>query len=138
VCYTRIEGILNSLCHAAKGQQNLPLSLGDLKGSGIRRAKRYLTRLAGVSEPFQTSDWRQLTNYNELRNVLVHGEGVLQDTSQHQTLRGFVDRHQLLDLDDNGFIIIRQGFCEEVVYAAHCFFAEFPYELIVAVSPDGV
>lgn len=130
VCYARIESLLNNLCRAAKVEKDLPLTLGDLEGMGINRAKRYLSKLADLKSPFQGSEWLRLTEYNRLRNNLVHGDGQPGDSKADRALGEYVQGQPLLELDDYGYIVIGQGFCEEVVDTAHRFFQQFPAELI--------
>jgi hypothetical protein len=138
LCYTRIEGLLNNLCRVAKQEQDLGLSLGDLNGMGIKRAKRYLTKLAGLTSPFQTSEWQQLTKYNLLRNILVHAEGRPTDLRIDGKLLEFVDEHPLLDLDQYGYVVISPGFCEQVIETARVFFEQFPSDLLVKASRYGI
>lgn len=138
VCYARIESLLNNLCRAAKAKEDLPLTLGDLEGMGIHRAKRYLSKLANLKSPFWGLEWSRLTEYNRLRNNLVHGDGRPGDSQADSALIENIQNHPLLELDDHGYIIIGQGFCEEVVDTAHQFFQQFPRALIVEAWRYGV
>ena len=128
-CYAEIEAYLNRMCHIAQRQYGLDLPLSKVTGKGIERAKLYLTKVAGVAFPSDSREWRELTNYNKLRNVLAHSEGRLPDVEREGHLRDYVDRHPHLELEFDGSIIIQEGFCEEVVEAAFQFFKQLPKEL---------
>jgi len=132
VSYARIEALLNDLCHAAKKERSLSLALGDLTGMGITRAKRYLTKVADLRDPFQGEDWRLLKGCNHLRNCLIHGDGhPTPGLKEDNGLLSFIDEQPLLKLDKYGYVVIESGFCEKVVDAAHRLFKQFPFSLIV-------
>lgn len=128
-CYAEIEAYLNKICHIAQKQYNLDLPLNKVMGKGIERAKLYLTKVAGVTFPYDSCEWRELTNYNKLRNVLAHAEGRLSHAERERHLRDYVDRHPHLKLEFDGSIIIQEGFCEEVVEAALTLFKRLPKEV---------
>lgn len=134
VSYARIETLLADLCDAARKQNDLPLSVSDLNGRGIKRSKVYLSKLANISDPFQGEGWRKLAAYNRLRNTLIHAEGLLADRPETHALWEFIATHPLLELDSDGYVIIRRGFCEEVLEVSEGFFQLFPLDLISATG----
>ena len=143
VCYSRIGTLLEALCHTARKQHDLPLPLKALKPGGIEQAKTYLTKLAGLTQPFQTPQWSLLVNGNRLRNSIVHANGRVPFGSEEEWKRtdklcSFVETEPLLTIDEFGYIAIERGFCEKVVEAAHHFFTEFPRTLTVEAWRYGV
>jgi len=56
--------------------QSSDFSLSDIKGQGVSRLKRYLSRL-GVLDFGQMKDWNQFMWLYKLRNSLVHSYGGL-------------------------------------------------------------
>ena len=129
VCYTEIEAYMKRLCRLAQQKQDVHRSLDQRKGRGIRGARRYLTTVAGVSIASDNPEWQRLIDYTKLRHVLAHTEGRLTDARDREQLETFVDRHPYLKLDAEGYIIIGQGFCEEVINTALRFFKQLPAEL---------
>ena len=129
VCYTEIEAYLNTLCRLPRNSKGPGVSLDDLVGRGIERAKRYLAKVLRVDFPSKSPDWQELTNYNKLRNVLAHTEGRLSAAQRSKHIGCYVAKHQYLDLDSLGYIVIHKGFCEEVIDTALRFFKQLPADL---------
>ncbi|RLV59402.1 hypothetical protein D5018_12275 [Parashewanella curva] len=82
--YAFLEHTLNRICHQKQLKYSLPISVYDLSGSGIERAKLYLNKfnLVNFASNICQSAWCNLTNLNKLRNALVHGEGDLDYTKK--------------------------------------------------------
>lgn len=146
VAYARIEALLVIMCDVARKEVCLARSIDDLdsRESGIKRAKKYLTKVAGFSEPFQKSDWTELTKYCLLRNKLVHGEGrpkkpTTKKGSEQKPIDYVMNKKEggLLDIDDYGYIVIKEGFCEEVAETALRFFKQFPDRWLVEARSYG-
>ena len=143
VCYSRIGTLLEDLCHTARKQHDLPLPLNALKPGGIEQAKTYLTKLAGIAQPFQTPQWSLLVNGNRVRNSIVHASGRLpfgneEEWKRTEKLYRFVEAEPLLTIDEFGYIAIERGFCDKVVKAAHQFFTDFPPTLTAEAWRYGV
>ena len=131
VCYAEIEAYLRGMCRESQKRYRSTLSLNEVAGKGIKRARLYLIKAASVAFPPNSSEWQALTDYNKIRNVLAHSEGQLSDEQKEGHLGKYVDQHEYLELGVDDEIVIRQGFCEEVVETALQFFKQFPRELRV-------
>ena len=128
--YAEIEAYLNAVCEKAKRAQELELSLHELAGRGIQRAKLYLAKVASVPFPSDSPEWKKLTDYNQLRNALAHTEGRLREEAINGYLGKYVRKHPGLWLDSNGNVDIEPGFCEGVITDAISLFERLPAELL--------
>jgi hypothetical protein len=75
VVYATFEHLLNELCRVVQRRSGFDLSFKDLGGLGIERSKNYLSKVAGVKTPFQTSYWQRAKFLGEVRNVIAHRNG---------------------------------------------------------------
>lgn len=75
VVYATFEHLLNELCRVVQRRSGFDLSFKDLGGLGIERSKNYLSKVAGVSAPFQTPYWQRAKLLGEVRNVITHRNG---------------------------------------------------------------
>lgn len=130
--YSLIEAQLNAICHDQEPAKGLESSVEDLTGpdKGIRRARKYLQRVGIRLQDIP--EWNELTNYQKLRNCIVHNEGKLE--SGHEKHKGarqhlkeqFIPRNRDLlewkEFDDE--IIFHKGFCEEVLQVSRRFFTK--------------
>jgi hypothetical protein len=129
VCYAEIESYLNSLCRASQRKHALTRWVDDLQGRGIEGAKEYIQRIAKEPFPSDSREWHELTEYRKLRNVLAHTEARLSEPQRSAHIGGYVKNHPHLDLDHQGGILIRRGFCEEVIETAVRFLKQLPRDL---------
>ncbi len=118
--YSLVEPAFDIRIRFIKERDNLQLSLGDIKGQGIEKAKIYLTKLANIHVPHL--EWEQMMNLNKLRNCIVHGQGRLPNCKYQPHLRNYVSRQQHLSLDKNDGIVFHKGFCEEALVIISHFF----------------
>ena len=72
VLYSYFEHILNHLCHVVQKRSELELSLKDIYGQGIERARTYLVKLGNVKKPFETKYWQRAKFLSEIRNAIAH------------------------------------------------------------------
>lgn len=75
ISYGYFEKSLNDVCAEIKQANSLSLSLKDLHGQGISRARNYLVKVAMVEGPFQSPDWAAISRLGDLRNVVAHRSG---------------------------------------------------------------
>ena len=75
ISYGYFEKVLNDLCADMKKTNEFSLSLKDLHGQGISRARNYLTKVANVEAPFLSKDWASISCLGDLRNVIAHRGG---------------------------------------------------------------
>ena len=75
--FALFENQLTEICQSAQQNSGSPFSPKDLRSSSpVDRARTYL-RTLGVPFRVDTSAWRQITIYREIRNKIMHEGGAL-------------------------------------------------------------
>lgn len=73
--YAVVESWLAKVARSAQTFLNLPITPGELRGSGLKRYAVYLKKLGRIEFPDQSLAWRQLLAIGALRNAIVHDGG---------------------------------------------------------------
>ena len=83
-----------------------------LRGLNMARAKTYLQKI-GVEVPVQDSGWQEITNYQKLRNKIMHDGAVLSDK------KGLLKYAETRDIASSWggrvMVGITRPFCEEAI-----------------------
>jgi hypothetical protein len=75
--YFRLESSLGQICKNLQKTEDYKLGLSDVTGGGIFRASLYLKKVCNINEPFKDNSWSKLNDFNKLRNIFVHGDGIV-------------------------------------------------------------
>lgn len=76
-CYFLLELSLDQVCKNLQQTEDFKIVLADVAGNGITRASTYLKKVCNITEPFTDHTWGKLADYNKLRNIFVHGDGLV-------------------------------------------------------------
>jgi hypothetical protein len=79
--YFQMESALNQICENLKKSNNYELELKDISGNGIFKSSLYLKKVCGIKIPFQSDNWNKLIEFNKVRNMLVHTDGILKKSN---------------------------------------------------------
>ena len=96
----------------------------------LQKVKQYFSHVTKSAYPFSTSeDWVWVTNFQLLRNCIVHRQGSLSGFSDFKvdsTLAKFREREDGLDLFgvNNDQILVQPEFCIKALQTAHRFMVE--------------
>jgi hypothetical protein len=96
-----LENQIRWLFSMLKQELSLPLSLGALRGSLVERFRNLLQGVAWLDLRELDSHWSSPSGVIELRNCIVHPDGVLGEMRKPEILRGFLEA-QGLDIIDYG------------------------------------
>jgi hypothetical protein len=115
------ENKLNKLCERYRHERGLNLSVSDLQGSGIERATDYLEKVAGLK--LNKSEWTRITKMRNLRNVVVHRDGSLRQSSDGHVKKAirYIEETKSLTILDNE-IAVREGFLAHVLATIRTYF----------------
>src|SRR3954468_1574318 len=94
-----LESFLSAFCDTLYQGQGFARSPGDLRGSGIERAKDYIKKVAGL--PFPDGLWPNLRALFYVRHAIVHANGKLTDAGKLQHVRQYFSS---VNIDLNGEI----------------------------------
>lgn len=112
------EHELNRLCALFQATENYQLTLKDVAGTGIERARTYLSKVALVDLTDPPKPWSDIKNIQALRNLVVHADGRFpQDgPTDRSALRKYVEDNEFLTGDRE--VVLRAGYLK---YALTCF-----------------
>lgn len=112
------EDYLNQLCHSFHFEKGLSCTLKDYNGSGIERAKNYLRKVAKIEVPTGTVSWGKVIEARDIRNIIAHNAGHLDEALHSKQLR-IVDKN--LNLNSHQFVRVHlevtQAYVFEVIAA---------------------
>lgn len=75
IAFGYFEKLLNDVCANLQIERRISLSLKDLHGQGISRARNYLVKVALIDRPFAGQEWQKIKLIAELRNAVAHRDG---------------------------------------------------------------
>lgn len=75
IAYSFFERSLNAFAYSYAGQNGTSLELKDINGRGIDRARRYLSKVCNIEEPFNSLEWQKIRTLSEVRNTIAHRSG---------------------------------------------------------------
>lgn len=81
------EDYLNQLCHSFHFEKGLSCTLKDYSGSGVERAKNYLRKVAEIEVPTGTAYWSKVIEARDIRNIIAHNAGHLDEELHSKQLR---------------------------------------------------
>lgn len=114
--YSVLEKHLNSLCHLYTRLTKTDILLSDFGENDIvKRAQVYLTKVAKIDFPKEHETWREIQLIQQIRNKLVHADGVI--PTGNQVLIGYIKNCPHLSLDPHNKITLGKGFvayCSEI------------------------
>jgi hypothetical protein len=114
--YSYLEARLNNEYRdSQKDNPQIKISLDDIHGAGINRAKTYLVKVLDTSFPFDDdSDWEKIQWFHKIRNCIVHTEGKVND----KNLSKYIENHPKLHCEmffGNEYVILDDGLCENAI-----------------------
>lgn len=126
--YSYLESKLSNECrNSQQNDLNIKISLDDIQGAGIRRAKTYLTKVLDTSFPFDTDPhWKQIHWYNKIRNCIVHNESKI----ANKELKKFIDSSKNISYErafGADYIILGDNFCAEALSTISSFLRSLLY-----------
>ncbi|NHC63073.1 hypothetical protein [Paenalcaligenes suwonensis] len=112
------EHELNKLCALFQATEKYQLSLKDVAGVGIARARTYLSKVALVDLTDPPKPWSDIKNIQALRNLVVHADGRLPQDGQtdRSALHKYIENNELLTGDRE--VVLRAGYLK---YSLTCF-----------------
>lgn len=86
--YAAYESMLNKLCDVGSRRMSSNLSFKDFAGSGIERAKIFLTKVCSMTAPFASQSWNDARMLGEVRNLIAHSAGKFSNppSKKHEAL----------------------------------------------------
>lgn len=128
--YAMFEHDLNELCNKIKKIEGFSLSVYDLNGKGIKRARNYLTKVASIDfESSLDNEWHILNNFGKIRNALVHNEGRIKK-DELNSINQLVKKVNGVDIDQNKVLISSNDLLLELIDKIKRFLNEITSQII--------
>lgn len=107
-----LEDYLRILCDCSRIIARASIGWKDLKGSTWQRARMFLHRLVGFSQPADEL-WDRTEKLYKIRNILVHRGGRVE--KQEKDVRTFIEKRDGIEIDQYGTLEVGSEFCIGVV-----------------------
>lgn len=122
--YSFFEHELNKICSLFQMTEKYKLSLRDVAGSGIERARTYLRKVASIDLDQPAVHWNEIRNIQRVRNLLVHADGRLpsNDHADRTPIHIYLESCEYLAGDNE--IIIRTGYLKHVLDSFNAYFGQ--------------
>jgi hypothetical protein len=123
--YSFMELWLIRECHLDSKRRDGGKSYKATKEKGIEKAKKYFSGVMGNDYPFNSSqDWLWITNFQLLRDCIVHRQGSLTGLSDFEInsiLAKFIDYENGLSLFgiENNQVFVEHEFCFKALQIVH-------------------
>ncbi len=113
--YSFLEHELDALCDLFIKDENLKVSINDMRGNGIERAILFLEKIVGLQVDRNTATWQEVKNIQSVRNLIVHNDGKLKDWAGNQKdhVIGYIKTSAYLSGEDE--INILDGYLSHVL-----------------------
>ena len=112
--YSCLEHNLNDYCNICQRIVNTNISVTDFNGDGIHKAKRYLTKLMDINFGL-SQEWRFMTEFNKVRNCIVHANGDIKKMSTAVALKDIIDKTPTLSLNNENNIILSLNYLKDTI-----------------------
>jgi hypothetical protein len=107
------------------------LAPNEIRDTGLRRGRTYLSKVAGIDFPDQEPEWEQLLFFAQVRNVLAHRNGRV--PTHDAKLRLMIDKQPFLSIAGDRLLLEQQF----LSYSLETM-ASFARLLEAALSKSGV
>ena len=113
--FALFEHKLSTICQGAQQTSGTPFSVDDMRSpSPMTRAKKYLEKL-GVEFPVQDYGWQEITNYQKLRNKIMH-DGAVLGLSDKPDIRKYAETKDIASSWGGRVMVgMARPFCEEAI-----------------------
>jgi hypothetical protein len=107
------ESHLTEVCRDVAIIARTPITISDLRGSLLEKARLFLERFASFKQP--TPDlWSRMFRIYDIRNVFVHNGGYLPASNHEARVRHFI-RASSGVAETNGSLTLKKEFCPFVL-----------------------
>ncbi|MDZ4844050.1 MAG: hypothetical protein SH857_00725 [Chitinophagales bacterium] len=102
--YSFLERKLYQICKVA--EKNKSIKINDLSGDGIFKYCNYLKKVLEIDLEKINSEWVRITNYNKLRNRIVHSPtNIIEKDKNNKKLIEAIKSIEYLVINDKGAFI---------------------------------
>lgn len=118
MAFSFMEDRLGDICDNLQKEHKMQFSWRDLRHDVLERANLYIKSLMGEA-PNTISVWKNIKNYQKLRNCIVHNNGEPQDKG----LISYAHKEGILPAGEER-LFLTDSFCKQCLDDFHTFFKE--------------
>jgi hypothetical protein len=110
--YGFYESRLNILAYTIGEIEKSKLQPSDLKHSGIKRTKIFLTNVINHGVPIKEEMWEKFESLNQIRNLLIHNDGSIIKGGQNvdRKTRQFIENEEGIAVNKTNILDIQKEF----------------------------
>lgn len=120
---TIIENETRSYCDVLYKHKKVKIKHSGLRGTAIEKFLNYSEKLAGLEFNFGDKVIENIKSLTELRNCIVHFDGVIEGYSKDKVIIAFAKSFGGISFR-NGHIYLTKSFCEKALELVDSFFNE--------------
>lgn len=105
--YSLLENNLTSICDKIQSDTDLVIGLSDLGGVNIiQKARKFLIKFAAIDFSVVDKEWLRITDYQKLRNLIVHSNSQLKSSDNNNGNDDFkiISKFKGIDIDNHNHI----------------------------------
>jgi hypothetical protein len=105
--YSILEELLKAFCDLAQKELELKVKPNDLQGNDIEKFYKYLTKVVELDLDKKEKEWREINDYRQIRNCIVHSYSNINYSFQKDSLRLIINSNKYLSLwEETGELFI--------------------------------
>jgi hypothetical protein len=110
------EGLIR-MCNILADTKGYTVRLSDLAGQNtIEKTRNYLSKVASVHYDFEhSSSWLRVRSHQDVRNLLAHNGGVLDDSQRAQKVRQFMSSQKTALTERDNRLVLNERYVEEMI-----------------------
>lgn len=113
--YILLENGIDKYCKTFSKHARTKLKLSDFKGDILERFKTYTTKVAHLPFDFSSDLWSFIVGLHEVRNCLVHNNGIIEGFGKRKVIEHFSKRQNLITIRNDYFVDITFNGCKESI-----------------------
>jgi len=113
--YILLENELDEYCKTFAKHSATKLKLSDFKGDILERFKIYSTKVLKIPFDFGSDLWQFIIGLHEVRNCLVHNNGIIEGFGKKKVIEHFSKHQNLITIRDEYFMDISFNGCSESI-----------------------
>ncbi|MFA5205357.1 MAG: hypothetical protein WC708_13250 [Lentisphaeria bacterium] len=103
-----LEREMREFAFALQKAGHLGLNLGDMSGSLPERFRKYCLHVARLPSLTTETNWQDVCGFVEIRNCLVHANGILDGFGKVNAIKAFATRHGTPRIDEPHLLVDAQ------------------------------
>jgi hypothetical protein len=107
-----MESEFRGYCRAMQNVMGIKISFSDIYGSPIEKFKIYTQKVANLDFGLTNENWEDLKAINEIRNSIVHLDGVVKNK---KLIENFIKRHKIKYLLEEDRIVLSKESLETII-----------------------